>query len=101
MCVCVREREGARERDGGMEGGREREIVRRVCVCERESVCFRVTFYSLGSVACSSSNNYRLYMMNMRASCSILSLESDWGVCVCMCVCWGAGGRGGVGPGCS
>lgn len=36
-------------------------------------VFFPVTFYSLGSVAGSSSNNYCLYMINLKPSCSVLS----------------------------
>lgn len=36
-------------------------------------VLLPVTFYSLGSVAGSGSNNYSLYMINLKPSCSILS----------------------------
>lgn len=36
-------------------------------------VFFPVTFYSLGSVAGSSSNNYCLYMINLKPSCSVRS----------------------------
>lgn len=38
---------------------------------------FHVTFYSLGSVAGSTSNNYCLYMINLKPSCSLLSQQKE------------------------
>lgn len=35
-----------------------------------------VTFYSLGSVAGSTSNNWCLYMINLKPSCSVLSMPT-------------------------
>lgn len=54
-------------------------------------VFFPVTFYSLGSVAGSSSNNYCLYMINLKPSCSVLSRTTQ-----CRAVRGGRGERGGV-----
>lgn len=46
-------------------------------VCFFLFLFFHVTFYSLGSVAGSTSNNYCLYMINLKPSCSFLSQQKE------------------------